>query len=81
MKYGVADPSPETQKSDGAGDADLDPRVEEEKKSKTQQGKEKKRRAKAPIVVEHVDIIKDEFWERRPWLLSDKPGKVSSKPI
>ncbi len=42
--------------------------------SKTQREKERKRRAKASVVVEHVDIIKDEFWERRPWLLSDKPG-------
>jgi tRNA(His) guanylyltransferase len=30
---------------------------------------------KALLVVEHVDIIQDEFWERRPWLLSNRPGK------
>lgn len=47
-----------------------------EVKSKSQLEKEKKARTKAKIVVEHLDIIKDEFWERRPWLLSGKPGKV-----
>ncbi|KAH6692664.1 tRNA guanylyltransferase [Plectosphaerella plurivora] len=44
--------------------------------SKTQAEKEKKRRGKAAIVVHHLDIIKDEFWNRRPWLLTNKPGKV-----
>ncbi len=36
----------------------------------------KKRRAKARVTVEHLDIIEDEFWDRRPWLLSGKPGKI-----
>ncbi|KZF22032.1 tRNAHis guanylyltransferase [Xylona heveae TC161] len=44
--------------------------------SKTQQEKERKRREKARITVQHIDIIKDEFWQRRPWLLSNKPGKI-----
>jgi len=44
--------------------------------SKTQAEKDRRRRAKAPITVHHLDIIKDEFWERRPWLLSNKPGKI-----
>ncbi|PHH67040.1 hypothetical protein CDD81_4435 [Ophiocordyceps australis] len=44
--------------------------------SKSQAEKEKKRRAKARVVVEHLDIIKDDFWDRRPWILSNKPGKV-----
>ncbi|KAK4147786.1 Thg1 C terminal domain-containing protein [Dichotomopilus funicola] len=48
--------------------------------SKTQTENDKKRRAKARIVVEHLDIIKDEFWDRRPWLLSNKPGKVPKEP-
>jgi len=43
--------------------------------SNTQKEKMKKARQKASIVVEHIDIIKDEFWLRRPWLLSGKPGK------
>ncbi|PHH75983.1 hypothetical protein CDD82_4195 [Ophiocordyceps australis] len=44
--------------------------------SKSQAEKEQKRRAKARVVVEHLDIIKDDFWDRRPWILSNKPGKV-----
>lgn len=50
--------------------------VEEVQLSKAQKEKDRKRRAKARITVQHVDIIKDEFWERRPWLLSNKPGKI-----
>ena len=42
--------------------------------SKTQQEKDRKRRANASIVIEHVDLIKDDFWERKPWLLSGKVG-------
>ncbi|KAL5615011.1 hypothetical protein BROUX41_005076 [Berkeleyomyces rouxiae] len=44
--------------------------------SKSQLEKEKKKVAKAHIVIEHLDIIKDEFWDSRPWLLSNKPGKL-----
>ena len=44
--------------------------------SKSQSEKDKKRRAKANVVVEHLDIIKDDFWEKRPWILSNKPGKA-----
>ena len=44
--------------------------------SKTQAEKDKKRRGKARIVVDYLDIIKDDFWDRRPWLLSNKPGTV-----
>ncbi|KAL8832790.1 MAG: hypothetical protein Q9191_000062 [Dirinaria sp. TL-2023a] len=40
-------------------------------RSKTQREKERKRRAKACIVVAHCDIIKDDFWNNRPWLLPD----------
>ncbi|KAI9870958.1 MAG: tRNA-His guanylyltransferase [Pleopsidium flavum] len=64
-----------------AGDADQRTIVEGKEKSKTQQVKGKKRRAKAPVVVEHVDIIRDEFWEQRPWLLSNHPGKLSDTPV
>ncbi|KAG0638299.1 putative tRNA(His) guanylyltransferase [Tuber brumale] len=41
-------------------------------KSKTQREKKEKRARKAEIVIEHVDIIGDEFWERRPWLLGSE---------
>ncbi|KAK7750095.1 tRNA-His guanylyltransferase [Diatrype stigma] len=44
--------------------------------SKTQDEKDKKTRSKARVLVEHLDIIKDDFWDRRPWLLSNKPGKI-----
>lgn len=44
--------------------------------SKTQQEKMRKLRRKAQVVVEHVDIIKDDFWQRRPWLLSGRPGRL-----
>lgn len=40
--------------------------------SKTQREKERKKRSKARVVMEHVDVIKDEFWEKRPWILSGK---------
>ncbi|KAK0128182.1 tRNA-His guanylyltransferase, variant 2 [Cadophora gregata] len=61
-------------------DEDSAKTVEETALSKTQEEKDKKRRAKARITVQHVDIIKDEFWERRPWLLSNKPGKIPKEP-
>ncbi|KAF2017659.1 Thg1-domain-containing protein [Aaosphaeria arxii CBS 175.79] len=42
--------------------------------SRTQREKERKKRTKARIVIEHVDVIKDEFWIRRPWILTGKAG-------
>lgn len=42
--------------------------------SRTQKEKERKKRSKAKVLCEHVDLIKDEFWEKRPWLLSGKTG-------
>jgi tRNA(His) guanylyltransferase len=48
--------------------------------SKTQAEKERKKRQKARIAVQHVDIIKDDFWQRRPWLLSGKPGRIPKEP-
>jgi tRNA(His) guanylyltransferase len=44
--------------------------------SKTQAEKLRKAKAKARVVVEHVDIIKDEYWDKRPWILSGKPGRL-----
>jgi tRNA(His) guanylyltransferase len=43
--------------------------------SRTQEEKKRKARAKARVIVEHVDIHKDEFWAKRPWILSGRPGK------
>ncbi|KAL8419892.1 hypothetical protein RB594_002884 [Gaeumannomyces avenae] len=50
--------------------------TEPPKESKTQAESNKKKRAKARVTVEHMDIIKDDFWDRRPWLLSNKPGEI-----
>ncbi|ERF69078.1 tRNA(His) guanylyltransferase [Endocarpon pusillum Z07020] len=55
---------------DGASTA-----VPDTEPSKTQKERAKKVRAKASVVVRHIDIIKDDFWERRPWISSGKPGK------
>jgi len=38
--------------------------------SKTQQEKQRKRRAKAVITISHIDIIKDTFWAEHPWILN-----------
>lgn len=54
--------------------------MEQQELSKTQAEKDRKKRAKAKITVQHVDIIKDEFWARRPWLLSNKPGEIPKEP-
>ncbi|KEF51651.1 tRNA(His) guanylyltransferase [Exophiala aquamarina CBS 119918] len=43
--------------------------------SRTQAEKMKKLRRKAKVVVRHLDIIKDNFWEQRPWLTTGKPGE------
>ncbi|PNH60849.1 hypothetical protein VD0002_g6845 [Verticillium dahliae] len=56
--------------------ADADAIAEPVSMTKSQTEKDKKRRNKARIVIEHLDIIKDDFWDRRPWLLSNKPGKA-----
>ena len=40
--------------------------------SKTQLAKQRKRHAKAVITIEHVDIIKDAFWDGRPWILGEE---------
>ncbi|ENI04108.1 hypothetical protein COCC4DRAFT_73194 [Bipolaris maydis ATCC 48331] len=40
--------------------------------SRSQRDKDRKKRSKAAILMEHVDIIKDDFWDKRPWLLSGK---------
>ncbi|OBT65566.1 hypothetical protein VE03_04991 [Pseudogymnoascus sp. 23342-1-I1] len=48
--------------------------------SKTQAEKERKARQKAKIVVQHVDFIRDDFWEQRPWILSNRPGKIKREP-
>lgn len=70
VKYELVEPG--THNTQDEADALAEP----VQQSKTQAEKDKKRRGKAAIVVHHLDIIKDDFWERRPWLLTNKPGKV-----
>jgi hypothetical protein len=50
------------------------------KLSKTAEQQEKKIKTKAGIAVEHTDIIKNEFWQRRPWILSGRAGKLKVRP-
>ncbi|KAG5999174.1 hypothetical protein E4U54_002009 [Claviceps lovelessii] len=59
---------------------EMDDLAEPVQQSKSQLEKDRKKRAKARVVVEHMDIIKDDFWDRRPWILSNKPGKVPKEP-
>ena len=56
--------------------AEVDGLAQPVEPSKTQAEKDRKKREKARVLVEHLDIIKDDFWERRPWLLSNKPGRI-----
>lgn len=44
--------------------------------SKTAQQQEKKSKAKAGIAIEHLDIIKNEFWQQRSWILSGRAGRL-----
>jgi tRNA(His) guanylyltransferase len=43
--------------------------------SKTQAERWRKARRKAKVVTLHVDVIRDNFWDQRPWLRSGKPGQ------
>ncbi|QKX61872.1 uncharacterized protein TRUGW13939_09028 [Talaromyces rugulosus] len=76
-QYQLVDPSTVPT---SAGDHEEDQGIANVKElSRTQQEKLRKLRRKAQVVVDHVDIIKDEFWQRRPWILSGKPGKVPAE--
>ena len=65
-------------KAEGKGRVEEDAGVGEDgtreamEMSKTQREKMRKAKLKAKIVVEHVDIIKDGFWERRPRILGGR---------
>lgn len=61
------------EKLDGASLVADDGHGVPEKLSKTQQEKQRKAKAKAQVVVRHVDIIKDDFWQQHPWILSGQP--------
>ena len=57
--------------SDGATHAEL---------SKTARERERKSKAKAGIKMEHCDVINNDFWHRRPWILSGRAGKLRKRP-
>ena len=48
--------------------------------SKTAKERERKSKAKAGIKVEHCDLINNDFWHRRPWILSGRAGKLRKRP-
>lgn len=58
-----------------AADSDIRLTDVPETQSKTQQEKQRKAKLKANVVVRHVDIIKDDFWTQRPWILSGQPPR------
>lgn len=39
-------------------------------RSKSQREKERKRKLKATICLEHVDLVGEDFWRQRPWILA-----------
>lgn len=47
--------------------------------SRSQLDKERKRKQKAAIVMEHVDIIGDAFWDEHPFILGGKKGDRSAE--
>lgn len=54
-----------------------------EKRSKTLEEKIRKRRGKADVIVYSGDMVKDEFWNMRPWILEGGVGaqkEVEVKP-
>lgn len=46
------------------------------KLSKTALQQEKKRKTKAGIATWHGDIMKNEFWQQRSWILSGRAGRL-----
>ncbi|PGH04489.1 tRNA(His) guanylyltransferase [Blastomyces parvus] len=71
---------PQTEKKAGGMSRETEYQVGEEgspvEMTKSQMARLRKIQKKATIVVTHLDIIKDDFWDQRPWILSNKPGKL-----
>ena len=40
--------------------------------SKTTTARDRKKRAKAELLLKHIDIIKDDFWTNHRWILSGR---------
>ncbi|QDS70893.1 hypothetical protein FKW77_006197 [Venturia effusa] len=47
--------------------------------SKTAAARERRKKAKAGIAVWHGDVIQDEFWRRRSWILSGRAGRLKAE--
>jgi hypothetical protein len=47
--------------------------------STTASQKERKAKSKAGVTIEHLDIIKDDFWNARPWILTGGIGKLKQE--
>ena len=62
----------ETAVLNGQGDAEDASAKMPDPTSKTQIQKARKRKQKARIDLEHIDIIKDAFWDARPYILASK---------
>ncbi|RAH68664.1 tRNA guanylyltransferase [Aspergillus aculeatinus CBS 121060] len=69
----------DAQSKSGTSNAEEEEDMPSAPASRSQQDKIRKLRRKAQVVVDHVDIIKDEFWQRRPWILSGRPGKLPTE--
>jgi tRNA(His) guanylyltransferase len=54
---------------------DVDPNTSQTV-SKTAAEKQRKAKTKAGIAIEHIDIIKDDFWNSRPWILAGTAGTL-----
>lgn len=48
----------------------------EEPTSKSQADKERKKQQKAALTIYHGDIIRDDFWTERPWILAERNPRV-----
>ncbi|TGZ84342.1 putative tRNAHis guanylyltransferase [Ascodesmis nigricans] len=70
----VPEPLPKsaaTKKAILARKSAIAPKAAPKELSKSQLARQRKREMKAKVVVRYVDIIKDEFWEQRTWILGN----------
>ncbi|KAI9806452.1 MAG: hypothetical protein M1833_003639 [Piccolia ochrophora] len=48
----------------------------QDEESRGHKEEEKRRKRKARVAILHVDVIRQDFWDQRPWLLSGKSGET-----
>lgn len=51
-----------------------------QKMSKSAQDKERKSKERAGVQLENCDLINNDFWHRRPWILSGRAGRLRNIP-